>query len=121
MTADRLEGQSHQDISSRQSPELLQRLDFHLENVPLAVIEWNRQLRVTRWSRGAEVLFGWQAQEVLGRRPGRDWQFIYRDDRLTVLQTMGELFRGKAQRNSISYRNYTKDGQIRDCEWYNSS
>ncbi|MFM7447712.1 MAG: ATP-binding protein [Leptolyngbyaceae cyanobacterium] len=120
MSANRLEGQSHQDISSRQPPELLQRLDFHLENVPLAVIEWNRQLRVTRWSRGAEVLFGWQAQEVLGCRPGRNWHFIYRDDRLTVLQTMGELFRGKAQRNSISYRNYTKDGQVRDCEWYNS-
>ena len=38
-----------------------------LENSPLAVIEWDSDFRVSRWSRSAERLFGWKAEEVLGK------------------------------------------------------
>ncbi|MFS8118719.1 MAG: PAS domain-containing protein, partial [Microcoleus sp.] len=37
------------------------RREFHLENSPLAVIEWDREGRVVRWSPMAEQIFGWSA------------------------------------------------------------
>ena len=54
------------DITERKraeeaAQEAHQRLTFHVENSPLAVIEWDSEFRVSRWSESAERLFGWQA------------------------------------------------------------
>jgi len=40
---------------------------FHLDNTPLAVIEWDAALRVRDWPQRAEQLFGWTAAEAIGR------------------------------------------------------
>lgn len=40
--------------------------DFHFENTPLAVAEWDPQMRVRRWSPRAEQMFGWSEAEALG-------------------------------------------------------
>lgn len=99
--------------------EAHQRLTFHVENSPLAVIEWDSEARVSRWSESAERLFGWKAEEVLGKHVG-DWHFVFDDDvdavaRVTHRQRAGEELLG-VQRN----RNYTREGSILYCEWYNS-
>jgi two-component system, chemotaxis family, CheB/CheR fusion protein len=39
-----------------------------MEKTPLAVIEWGPDLRICRWSAEAERVFGWTAEEVLGKR-----------------------------------------------------
>ena len=36
------------------------RLAFHVDNTPLAVIEWDHRFRVVRWSPAAQRLFGWR-------------------------------------------------------------
>jgi PAS domain S-box-containing protein len=41
-------------------------LSSHINNTPLAVLEWDRDFRLVRWSPQAEDLFGWRAEEVLG-------------------------------------------------------
>ncbi|PPS45346.1 MHYT domain-containing protein [Chroococcidiopsis sp. TS-821] len=115
---------TYRDISKRKQTEsalwnALQRLTFHVENSPLAVIEWNRDFRVARWSRAAETLFGWQAAEVLGKLPS-EWNFIFPDDRTAVGQVIERLIDGSQQRNVSFNRNYTKDGNVVYCEWYNS-
>ena len=96
-----------------------QRLTFHVENSPLAVIEWDSDFRVSRWSASAERLFGWKPDEVLGKYVS-DWHFVFDEDvdavaQLTNRQRMGAELLG-LQRN----RNYTKDGSVLYCEWYNS-
>ncbi len=53
---------------------VLEILDFHLVNSPLGVVEWNHEFRVRSWSGRAEELFGWRADEVLGKHPD-DWRF----------------------------------------------
>ena len=50
-------------------PQAYQRLRSLIENSPLAVIEWDREFRIQRWSPQAEVIFGWKAEEVVGKRP----------------------------------------------------
>ena len=92
-----------QDISDRRQAEdalrnALQRLNFHVENSPLAVIEWDRDLRVSRWSQQAEMVFGWQAEEVFGKRP-IDWQFIFAEDLDTFNGVLSRLLNGSEQRN----------------------
>ncbi|MCX6046758.1 MAG: PAS domain S-box protein [Chloroflexi bacterium] len=56
------------DIDDRKQAE--EQLRYHaylLENIEDAVIATDKQLRVTAWNRGAEQIYGWQADEVLGR------------------------------------------------------
>jgi PAS domain S-box-containing protein len=112
------------DITERKraeeaAQEAHQRLTFHVENSPLAVIEWDSDFRVSRWSASAERLYGWTAEEVLGKHVS-DWHFVFDEDvdavaQVTHKQRVGAELLG-VQRN----RNYTKDGSILYCEWYNS-
>jgi PAS domain S-box-containing protein len=112
------------DITERkraeaEAEEAHQRLTFHVENSPLAVIEWDSDFRVSRWSESAERLFGWAPEEVLGKHVG-DWHFVFDEDvdaveQLTNRQRLGAEFLG-VQRN----RNYTRGGSVLYCEWYNS-
>jgi PAS domain S-box-containing protein len=116
---------TYHDITAQQQAatdlgDVWQQLNFHVENLPLAVIEWDRDFRVSRWSPAAESIFQWQAEEVLGKKLG-DWQFIFAEDLTLVNQGITQLFHGSQQRNVIQNRNYTKDGSIVHCEWYNSA
>ena len=100
--------------------ELTQRLTYHVDNSPLAVIEWGPDMNLTRWSGEAECLFGWQAEEVLGKRM-EDFRWIYQEDEGQVAEVSGELRTGANPRRFSANRNYCKDGSVVHCEWYNSS
>jgi PAS domain S-box-containing protein len=96
------------------------RLSFHVENTPLAVIEWDQEFRVRRWSPAAQKLFGWKADEVLGKRYS-DWEFVVPED-LDAVDMVGRLQNEGQELHNISRnRNYTKLGSILYCEWYNSA
>lgn len=96
------------------------RLAFHVENTPLAVIEWDNEFKVLRWSPSAQRLFGWAADEVLGKRFS-DWQFVVPDDLAAVNQLGHRQNQGQERHNISRNRNYTKLGSILHCEWYNSA
>lgn len=57
-----------------------ERLRSHVENTPLAVIEWNHDFRLVRWSPRAEELFGWTEAELRGRH-WDEWNFVIPADR----------------------------------------
>lgn len=97
----------------------LQRLRFHVENTPLAVIEWDSDFRVSRWTPAAERLFGWSAGEVLGKRVN-DWRFVFTEDAEAVARVTDRQRRGVEGLGVLRNRNYTKDGALLHCEWYNS-
>jgi PAS domain S-box-containing protein len=99
--------------------EAHQRLTFHVENSPLAVVEWDSDFCVSRWSESAERLFGWKAEEVLGKHV-TDWQFVFADDVNDVVRLTSKQREGSETRGVLRNRNYTKDGSIVHCEWYNS-
>ena len=113
------------DISERKRLEeelrsALMKLTSHVENSPLAVVEWDRDFRVTRWSQQAEKLFGWEASEVMGKGP-HDWHFVYAEDLEATKGIIERLVNGTEQRNISGNRNYTKNGKVVHCEWYNSA
>lgn len=96
-----------------------QRLEFHVGNSPLAVIEWDRAFKVARWSGRAEEIFGWAAAEVIGRHP-KEWRFVFEQDAEAVDGVMLRLSSGAEQRNVSLNRNYRKDGAVITCRWHNS-
>jgi PAS domain S-box-containing protein len=100
--------------------ELTQRLTYHVDNSPLAVIEWGPDMRMVRWSGAAEHIFGWKAEEVLGKQMG-DFRWIYAEDQAQVAEVSGELMSGRDSNRFSANRNYRKDGSVVYCEWYNSS
>jgi PAS domain S-box-containing protein len=120
-----------QDVTAEKQAQTLQQqqqqdlhyahdtLSFHLQNSPLAAIEWDWAFRVSRWSPQAEALFGWSEAEVKGRHPG-DWLFVYPADVDTVEPVMTQLINGEVKRNVCCNRNLTRDGLVVHCEWYNS-
>lgn len=98
----------------------LQQLRFHVENSPLAVIEFDNEFRVQHWSKQAENIFGWPVEEVLNQRLD-DWQFVYEEDNPLVQQHMKRLLDGSKPYIISKNRNYTKNGSVINCEWYNSA
>ena len=100
--------------------ELAQRLNYHIENSPMAVIEWGPDMRLIRWAGKAEPIFGWRADEVLGKRM-EEFPWIYKEDEVQVAQVSAELQSGADPQRFSANRNYRKDGSVIHCEWYNSS
>ena len=113
------------DITERkraeeQLRELSQRLTYHVDHSPLAVIEWGPDMRLIRWSGEAERMFGWTAEEVLGKRM-EEFRWIYVQDESQVVAVSTVLKDGSDSTRFSANRNYRKDGVVVDCEWYNSS
>jgi PAS domain S-box-containing protein len=73
--------------------ELAERLNYHIENSPMAVIEWGPDMRLIRWAGAAERIFGWRPDEVIGKRM-EEFPWIYREDESQVVQVSAELRSG---------------------------
>jgi PAS domain S-box-containing protein len=97
-----------------------QRLNFHVENTPLAVIERDREFRIKRWSQGAQRIFGWQAAEVMGKGL-HELDFVFVEDIEAVNHLRTRLIEGVETHNFSRNRSYRKDGSVVYCEWYNSA
>ena len=112
------------DISARRQAEhaaqtAYRQLSFHVESSPLAVIEWDSDFRVSRWSESAERLFGWKADEVIGKHVN-EWQFVFADDVDAVSLVTNRQREGVEVHGVLRNRNYTRSGEVLFCEWYNS-
>ncbi len=98
----------------------LEEIASHIENTPLAVVEWTAELRVKRWSAHAEVIFGWGAREVKGRR-SEEFGLVHADSAEMVRAHVDEMRVGKAPRSRMLVRNLTREGRAIWCEWYSSA
>ena len=66
--------QRRRSATARRESE--ERLRFHTDNSPMAVVEWNTDFVVTRWTGAAEKMFGWSAEETIGK-PIMELRMIY--------------------------------------------
>ncbi len=107
-------------LAEKELNEAYRRLNYHIQNTPLGFVEWDDHFRVTDWSPGAERIFGWSREEVRGKLR-EEWPLVHEDDRIFVQNEMDEMLAGRERRNVVSNRNYTRNGDVRHCEWYNSA
>ncbi len=120
VTTERREAEEELKKSQIRLAQALARLSFHVDNSPLAVIELEKGRTVRSWSSQAEAMFGWSAQEMLGK----DWEelsFVVEDDIPYVTECVAGLFNEATDHNVCRNRNYRKDGSIIHCAWYNSA
>jgi PAS domain S-box-containing protein len=96
-----------------------ERLIFYTEKSPMAVVEWNSEFTITRWTGESEKIFGWKSAEVVGRKL-MDLGIIYEQDLSIVEKTMENLRSENNEYVVTTNRNYTKDREIITCEWYNT-
>ncbi len=97
----------------------LQRLRLHMENTPLAMLEWEADLSVRYWNSAAESLFGWTSEEAVGKSL-LELGMVHPDEKERVDAALNELIKGEVSSNISSNRNIDKDGGVRHCNWYNS-
>ena len=113
------------DITERKLAEeelktALQQLEFHENNSPLAVIEFNEKFQITKWSKNAKSIFGWSAEEVLGKSIG-EFKWVHEEDQERVALLSAAMLASHNTSNWHINRNYTKEGSVITCEWYNSA
>ena len=104
--------------AKKEKLESEERLKFYMDNSPMAVVEWDSNFTVTRWTGGSEKIFGWKAEEVVGKQL-MDLNITYEQD-IPIVQKTGEKIKSGLFTQVFSCnRNYRKDGSIITCEWYN--
>jgi PAS domain S-box-containing protein len=95
------------------------RLRDHLQATPLAWIGWDRDLSVTEWSARATELFGWTAEEAVGKSAS-DWELLHPADREAFERTLAGM-RLKERDGALTvHRNSSSSGGLIWCEWYTS-
>lgn len=100
-------------------PSEYKKLVCHLENTPLGFIEWDNELHIRSLSKRAEEIFGWTLKEFIENEKS-GYSQIYEDDRAKVFKIVRQLLSGQVKKNNIQHRNYTRDGRIIWCDWFNS-
>jgi PAS domain S-box-containing protein len=93
-------------------------LKFYMDNSPMAIVECDSDFIVTRWTGASKKIFGWKAEEVMGKNI-MGLKLIYEPDIPLVEEATKKITSGIFQQVYSCNRNYKKDGSIMTCEWYN--
>ncbi|MEW6719267.1 MAG: PAS domain S-box protein, partial [Thermodesulfobacteriota bacterium] len=94
-----------------------QRLTFHVNRMPLGFIVWNKDFRVTEWNPAAERIFGWKAEEAIGKSP---YEFLIPSSETEHIgEIWSKLLQGGEDGCSLN-DNMRIDGKTITCEWFNA-
>ncbi len=112
------------DITKKKKAELAlktahARLNFHLNNTPLGIIEFDSNLTILQWSKKAEDIFEWTEDDVYNNKVNVE-QLIKKEDRATFYAKLQSLAGDNNTGNIIANRGVSKSGKEIYCEWYNS-
>lgn len=95
----------------------LQKLDFFLENAPMAVIDFDINLSVTAWNKSAETVFGYSKNEAIGKSIFD--LIIPESEKEAMHKIIISLFEQKGGTRNTN-KNICKNKDIIICEWYNT-
>lgn len=103
--------------SERERNLLLERLQVHIERMPIAYLMSGEDFRYTRWNPAAERMFGWREEEILGRHP---FEVIVPPENQVYVEEIFERLRNGAVGVSGANECLTKSGRRIYCEWSNT-
>jgi diguanylate cyclase (GGDEF)-like protein/PAS domain S-box-containing protein len=95
----------------------LRLLDDLLSRSPLAIVAWDADYRVTYWSTRATDMFGFVADDVLGKTID-EFDFVAPEDKPIVREVQQRLDGVDGIRTLVSVnRNHRFNGEVRTCRW----
>lgn len=97
--------------------EANKRLTLHVQNSPLAFIEWNENLEVVEWNPAAERIFGFSRSEAIGSHA---YELIVPEHQYKQIDKVWNHILNQTGGSFNVNENITKDGRIMICEWYNT-
>ncbi len=92
-----------------------QKQALHLQNTPLAIIEFDIDLNITEWNKAAENIFGYSRTEAIGDNVMR--LILSRDSSIEAEKLWERLLNHEAVTGSV-IENKTKSGEPIFCEWF---
>ena len=111
LAAEVFERRGAQDILRRSE----QRLRLHLEQTPLAFIEWDLGFRAIEWNPAAERMFGYARSEAVGRHALR---LIAGDNVCSRVSALWKQLIEERRGASTVIENRTRAGAVISCQWY---
>ncbi|MFH1630342.1 MAG: PAS domain S-box protein, partial [Pseudomonadota bacterium] len=88
-----------------------------IDRMPIGLIVWDTEFRVTSWNPTAEKIFGFTAQEAMGEHPYG--LIVPKEAQPHVDDIWGRLLQGDTTAHTIN-DNITKDGRTIICQWSNT-
>jgi len=109
------------DITERKQAEAelqlsAQKLSLHIQQTPLAVIEFDLEGRVRQWNPAAVAMFGFSREEAIGQY----WSFIVPAAIHKQQEGVWKAIVGQCGGKRSTNENITKDGRKINCEWFNT-
>lgn len=95
--------------------EYNKRLSFHVNNTPLAFIEFDRKGIVCQWNNSAEKIFGFAAGDLIGKSVRHSIFSDYSNEDIKGVWKQAQLGDGSRK---VRLKNRTRDNRTIICEWY---
>lgn len=100
--------------------EIAQRLTYHVNNTPLAVMEWESDGKCITWNGEAEEMFGWSRREL--RKQCIDpLVLIHPEDRLAFSVLLDRMKSGQVVSDFVKSRALNRNGGMLFCECHLSA
>lgn len=111
--------ESIKDLEEITSKLKASQADFELqiERMPIGHIVWSPDFKVLSFNAAAEKIFGFKAEEVIGKHPYGS--IVPAEIQEMVDQIWQRLLQGDTTANSIN-ENLTKTGEVIICDWANT-
>ena len=103
------------DIRERAIELMHQKQALHLQNTPLAIIEFDLNLNVLEWNKAAENIFGYTRDEAMDQNVMR--LILLRDNSIETEKLWVQLLSYQAIVGA-TLENKTKSGDTIFCEWF---
>ncbi len=92
-----------------------QKQALHLQNTPLAIVEFGSDLNITEWNKAAQEIFGYTRNEAINENIIR--LIIPRESSQDAEKIWDRLLNHEAL-TAITFKNKTKHGKSIFCEWF---
>ncbi len=116
MMAEWISNKLQSQFAEQRQKEADQTLALHLENSPTAIVEWDAEGVIKRWSDQAEYILGWTADEVLGKSP-LNWPIKHLSHKETLKELNTYMADASSTNNQFGLTIQDTEGKLKYTEW----
>ncbi|QMU60540.1 MAG: PAS domain S-box protein [Gammaproteobacteria bacterium] len=103
-------------FAEQRQKEADQTLALHLENSPTAIVEWDENGVIERWSHQAEQILGWSDEEVVGKMPS-NWSVKHPSHPEMLIELQTYMQNRNATSNQFGLTIQDASGKLKHTEW----